>query len=328
MIENQPAPVEPSKDGNDDAEGLSKRGVVWFYIVQCLALGIVAFLLLQTGEYGFSLFCVIPFSVGLTAGAYTKRFRTKKLLKATATVMLVVLVASAALILAGLEGAICIVMAVGLLVLPIFVGMLIGYWIRNVHRTYIALFVVLLNSSFVTFDYVDDNGVEAVATESVTINASKEKIWHVLTHGVQFHPNTNMFFEAGVNYPTSMTLQYTSPSTCFLVCTLSAGNASLEIQRIDSLKSIRFSVPQGVQSMTELSVYDSIDAAHLKGYFNPRYGEFRIEEINAEQCRLVATTSYAYKITPAFYWEWWSDYLVNTMHRHVINDIKVLAEEK
>jgi hypothetical protein len=192
---------------------------------------------------------------------------------------------------------------------------------------YLAVFVVMINASFITFDRYDESQVISITSEEVVIEATKEDVWYVLTHGVQFKPNSNFFFESGVNYPTSMQLQYKDQNNCFLVCTLSAGNTALKVESLDSLKSIRFSVPDMIIPMQELSIYDSIDAPHLQGYFKPVYGEFKIESISDNECRLVATTSYSYKITPVFYWKWWSDYLVNTMHRHVLNDIKLLAEE-
>lgn len=327
MFEDQPAPHEPLLDSKPSDERLTRKGVIWFYVVQCLVLVLIFIFKLVTGDYGFALFCALPFSVGLTVGAYTIRFKTKRLLRGTLITLLVVGGLSVLLIATGLDGAICVILALGVIVLPALLGMAIGYWIRKAHRVYLVLFVVFLNSSFITYDYVDETQIESTATEVVTINAPKEKIWQVLTNGVRFHPNTNMFFKAGVSYPTSMKLSYTTSSNCYLVCTLNNGSASLEVEKIDSLKSIRFSIPEGTQSMKELSPYDSIHAAHLEGYFKASYGEFRIEEISPSECHLIASTSYNYKITPAFYWEWWTDYLVNTMHRHVLNDIKTLAEE-
>jgi hypothetical protein len=324
MNSDQPVPgstPDPAK------ERLSRKGLIWFYVIQWIALAIVAIALLDIGAYGWTLFCIIPFSIGLTAGTFTKRYRSLKLIRVTLLVMLCVLGLSAILLIGRAEGVICILMALGIIALPTFIGMVIGMWIRRIHVIYLAAFVVMINASFITYDHYDESQVISIASEEVVITASKEDIWYVLTHGVQFKPNSNFFFESGVNYPTSMKLQYKDQDNCFLVCTLSTGNTELKVETLDSLKSIRFSVPDEVIPMQELSVYDSIDAPHLRGYFKPAYGEFKIEPIDERQCRLIATTSYSYKITPAFYWKWWSDYLVNTMHGHVLNDIKLLAEE-
>jgi hypothetical protein len=307
-------------------EQLSRKGLIWFYVIQWIALIIVALALLDSGTYGWTLFGIIPFSIGLTAGTFTKRYRSGKLIRVTLLVILCILGLSAILLLGRAEGIICILMALGVIALPTFIGMAVGMWIRKIHVIYLAVFVVMINASFITFDRYDESQVISITSEEVVIEATKEDVWYVLTHGVQFKPNSNFFFESGVNYPTSMQLQYKDQNNCFLVCTLSAGNTALKVESLDSLKSIRFSVPDMIIPMQELSIYDSIDAPHLQGYFKPVYGEFKIESISDNECRLVATTSYSYKITPVFYWKWWSDYLVNTMHRHVLNDIKLLAE--
>jgi hypothetical protein len=323
MNPDQPAPGSP----DPAKEKLSRQGLIWFYVIQWLALIIVALALLDSGTYGWTLFGIIPFSIGLTAGTFTRRYKSRKLIRITLIVILAILALSAILLIGRAEGIICIIMALGIIVIPTFVGMAVGAWIRRVHVIYLATFVVMINASFITYDRFDQGHVVSIATEELVIAASKEKIWHVLTHGVQFHPNSNFFFESGVNYPTSMQLQYKDHNTCFLVCALSTGNTSLKVEELDSLVRIRFSVPDEIIPMQELTIYDSIDAPHLQGYFKPAYGEFRIEPIDDRTCRLIATTSYSYKITPEFYWKWWSDYLVNTMHRHVLNDIKLLAED-
>jgi hypothetical protein len=87
-------------------------------------------------------------------------------------------------------------------------------------------------------------------------------------------------------------------------------------------------MPANVVPMKEFSMYDSVHAEHLKGYFQPQYGEFRIIPVNSHQCILTAETSYSYKITPVFYWRWWSDYLVDAMHQHVLGNIKALSEKE
>lgn len=324
MYPDQPVPgsaPDPSK------EKLSRKGLVTFFVVQWIGLVIVAIALLDIGAYGWTLFGIIPFSIGVTAGAFTRLYRTRKLLRATVIILLSIAGVSLIMIVSGGEGAICILMALGIIAGPALIGGFIGYLIRKIHRIYVAVFIVMLNGSFVMYDVHDESKVVSTTSESIFIFSSRETIWHVLTHGVQFKPNNNFFFESGVNYPTSMQLQYTDQKKCYLLCTLSTGTTALKVERLDSLKSIRFSVPDNIIPMQELSIYDSIDAPHLQGYFKPAYGEFRIESVDANHCKLIATTSYSYKITPAFYWKWWSDYLVNTMHSHVLNDVKLLAEE-
>jgi hypothetical protein len=292
-----------------------------------VAVLIVSFLiLLNLGTYGWTLFLTIPFSIGLTCGYYSRTLRSNKFLKTTFFLLLGLAIFSGLLVATGTEGAICILMAEGLLMLPAFLGMVSGYFIRNLYLSTVIIFIVVLNTSFTFYDVTDSTSVESLAVEMVIINATKEKIWKALTQPVSFSSNKNLFFEAGVTYPTSMQLNYDEKGKCFLSCQLNNGIAALAVDKLDSLRRIRFRIPNEIQTMKELTFYDSLEAPHLKGYFEASYGEFEIEPLSKDQCRLIARTQYRSRITPAFYWQLWSDYLVNTMHRHVLNDIKQLAE--
>ena len=307
-------------------KSIAQKQFRWFFVIQGALLIVFFLVLLNIGNYGWTLFCIIPFSLGITCGYYTKTFRSRAFLKGTLIVLIVLAVISGLLITAGMEGAICILMAEGLIALPAFLGMVVGYFIRNLYQTYSFGLILLLNTSFLAYDAVDTNIVQSTAVKTITINASREKVWNVLTQPVNFSLHKNMFFKAGVSYPTSMQLDYDEKGKCFLACNLNNGFAALEIAQLDSLERMRFLIPQEVQTMKEFTFYNSLDAPHLKGYFNPSYGEFVLQALSDTQCTLTARTSYSYKITPVFYWRWWSDYLVNTMHEHVLEDIQVLAE--
>ncbi len=321
--------METSTENNQQQpsnEKLSKKGLLIFCFIQCVLLVIYAMDLLTSGSYGWTLFTVIPFSIGLTVGVFTNTFQSKSLLKGFSVVMLVVLVFSLLLLVCGFEGAICILMALGMICLPAALGLLVGYRIRNIHKTFMLVFIVVLNSSATVYDKVDTSKVSSTAVESLIINASKERVWEVLTHPVDFSLNDNFFFKAGVSYPKSMKIEYDKEQHCFLCCNFNNGFTRLKIDRIDSLKSIHFSFQEPIAPMKELTFYSSIDAPHLnEGYFMPSYGEFAIEPINSNQCKIIATTAYSYKITPVFYWKLWADYLVNKMHSSVLKDIKKIA---
>jgi hypothetical protein len=220
---------------------------------------------------------------------------------------------------------ICIMMALGLIGLPALAGIVIGYYVRKIHLLYSLVFIVIFNSSFYVYDVVDTSKIISNTSTSVIINANKEKVWQVLTHPVTFEKSNHLMFKAGISYPLSMQIDRRS-NDCFLQCKLNNGLYNLKLIQIDTLQRIRFQLPENVVPMKELSIYKTIDAPHLQGYFKPVYGEFVIHAVNPNQCRLEANTLYSYKITPVFYWRWWSDYIVNHMHEQVLNNIKVQSE--
>ncbi len=326
-MEQQQPELQPEGENSISAEKISKKGMQLFFIIQAVVLVLAIFSLIAMGGYGWTLFCIIPFSLGITTGVYTRTYRSKKILRGVFIVLLLLCGLCGILLLSGVEGAICILMAAGLIMLPSLLGMAVGYLIRNAHKIVGLVLIVLLNSSAYIYDKTDTDRIESTTSAAVLINASTQKVWEVLTHPVAYTQHKNIFFKAGVSYPTAMSVS-TREGQCFLACRLNNGLIDLPITQMDSLKLLRFSLPAHVMPMKELSVYDSVHAEHLEGYFKPVYGEFSITPTGQSQCRLQAETRYTYKITPVFYWRWWSDYLINTMHLHVLTDIKATAEKK
>ncbi len=312
-----------------DQEKLSRKGHHLFLFIQVIGLIICVPAFLYIGDYGWTLFTVIPASIGLTIGTYTKGFQNGSFLRGFGITLSIIFVLSTLLLVCGFEGAICILMALGLIAIPALLGMCVGYFIRKAHRIGILVFIFILNSSSYVYDRNDESKIISTASESIVINTSREKVWNVLTHPVYFSLNTNLFFKAGVSFPLSMKIEKNDLKECFLCCNFNNGYTKLKIERFDTLKSIRFSFTDHVIPMKELTFYQSIDAPHLnEGYFIPAYGEFELESISSNQCRIIARTAYSYKITPAFYWRWWADYLVNRMHQNVLNDLKKISEKE
>nr|MCU0383877.1 hypothetical protein [Cyclobacteriaceae bacterium] len=137
---------------NKSNENVSAKGLKVFLIVQIFILFLTTVILLQGGYYSWSLFVAIPFSIGLTVGYYTRIAKSLSWIKLSFKVVLVIVIICFALLALGLEGAICILMAIGLIVIPALLGLLFGFLIRKIYLINFFLLVVLLNSGFITYD--------------------------------------------------------------------------------------------------------------------------------------------------------------------------------
>jgi hypothetical protein len=69
-----------------------------------------------------------------------------------------------------------------------------------------------------------------------------------------------------------------------------------------------------------------MDTPHLHGYFKSQRGEFRSVPMSGERTLLTGMTWYAKRVAPAEYWNLWSDYIIHSIHRRVLNHIKVKVE--
>jgi hypothetical protein len=309
---------------------ISKKGWLWFTVILTILGGTAAAIsLLNAGSYGVTLFCAIPFTVGFVIGFLyaptRKAIAWKTMLYALGIICLLGLLIMAL----GSEGGICFLMAAGLLFLPALLGVSFGHFLGNSHlkteKIYILFVFIMVNPSALTYDILDHSQVAATSATEVIINASDSTIWHKLTQKVEFNKSNNFFLKSGISYPLDMELQKVD-NQCFLKCNTTNGFANLRVDSLIQNKKMVFKPMQEVPPMRETALWGEIDAPHLHGYFKNEYGLFEIVPLEAGKCRLIAQTHYTYRITPVWYWSWWSDYLVNQMHKNVLNKIKEAAE--
>jgi hypothetical protein len=309
---------------------ISARGWMWFKIILTFLIGLLTVMLLLTkGEYGLTLFLAIPFTLGFGLSFIAAPQKESNWLSALAKGFVGLLIAGALLMLVRFEGAICFFMAAGLLILPTLLGVFFGRMLGEAHlktnKMYVFALFIMLNPSALTYDLLDNSQVEATSTAEVIINAADTTIWNKLTQKVEFNKSNNFFLKAGVSYPLDMELQKVD-NQCFLKCNTTNGFANLRVDSLIQNKKMVFKPLEDVPPMRETAFWGEIDAPHLHGYFKNEYGLFEIVPLEAGKCRLIAQTHYTYRITPVWYWSWWSDYLVNQMHKNVLNKIKEAAE--
>ena len=183
----------------------------------------------------------------------------------------------------------------------------------------------IINPSTLTYDVYDTTKIESVAQTSVQINVPPSVVWQNLTQKVSFNKSHNFFLKSGVSYPLDMEILQ-KDSINYLSCHTNNGLTLFKIDSLNAPYKLQFSATHEILPMQELTLYHDLDAAHLHGYFESDYGVFEVQALNDNQCLLIAKTQYSYTITPAFYWKWWSDYLLNAMHDNVLIKVKELSE--
>jgi hypothetical protein len=286
--------------------------------------------ILKAGEYGFTLFMSIPFIftfiVSFIEGPNSNG---AKLWYFFASVFLIS-VLSGILVLLGAEGMICVLMAAGLVALPAIIGGFLGLFLSKTfqeRKLSVLLMIFVINPGAFMYDVYDTTKIESIAQISTIVNAPVSEVWQILTQKVVFNKSANFFLKSGVSYPLDMEI-IKKDSAKYLSCNTNNGKTLFKIDSLIQNQKLQFSAVQEILPMRELTMYHDLEAAHLHGYFESDYGTFEIQSINENQCLLIAKTQYKYAITPAFYWKWWSDYLLNTMHENVLNKVKEIAEQK
>ena len=279
------------------------------------------------GEYGYGLFVLLPTTVGFLFALILSRdtYRSMKTLaKQTA---LLGLVFCFCFIFLGVEGLMCIVMALPV-VIPL---MLLGAWIafmvqKKVWLKAIApMFFLFANPVALFYDTnIQEFETRTVVTQR-TIHASDTKIWNTMMQPFEFGKADYLFLKRGVSYPTEIKVQQIAGQN-YLVCQYSNGHTNARIDSMKENQLLHFSIDTGIVSMKETSIYPNIEPKHIRSKLAVNYGEFRLTKINDSTTVLTATTEYCYKVGPKEYWSIWSDYLFNKMHEHVLERIAAKTE--
>lgn len=302
---------------------------IWVLIL-CTAILATALTALQikfTGEYGFLLFLFTPLLIGvLPILLYDKDEPLKK--REVITIGLVTLsLFSISLVLLGIEGLICIAMAVPIGVSLTIIGSLIAFLIRSKQKKENGLKLSML--FFLTiplFAYMDVKSpltLSSVKT-SIIIEANIKQVWEsVVTFPKLKEPN-DYLFKAGVSYPIEATIDGKGKGA-IRYCKFNTGDFIEPITTWNEPNELSFDVQQQPLPMKELSFYD-IDAPHLHDYFLSKKGQFKLTKISENKTLLEGTTWYTHNIRPEFYWKIWSNYIIHKIHLRVLEHIKTNAE--
>jgi hypothetical protein len=289
--------------------------------------------LIYKGEYGITLFFTLPTNIGFFIG-YGQRYSSetgekfRKIIKDLLSIMLIVAVLSGLLILMGLEGAICILIAYPYLIIPMYLAYIAGIYIAKkdkINTLNSIVIVLLLNPATYIYDTYQKPIQDQIKTELI-VNESKESIWNKLTTKLEFKKTPNLLFRKGVSYPKSINYKDQDGHKSYS-CYTNNDTITLTIKEFVHFEKIMFQLKNQTVPMKELSPYNSIDAKHLHNYFKVNYGLIELHTISKNKTKIIAKTSYSYKIAPKWYWQLWSNYIIDEMHKQVLESIKENLDE-
>ncbi|MGQ2800725.1 hypothetical protein ACT54M_09850 [Leptospira santarosai] len=292
----------------------------------------VPFLALN-GQYGSLLFVAFPLSTGLLIVTFVFLISAKdskwKLLYVGITTLLVIVFSVFMFLLYGKEGLICVLMALPLIIVLLFIGGLIGSFIyHKIWSKYLIILTVLFfNVSSYVYDRNDQNFEKREVQTSIEIDASKREVWERIVSPFEFGEAENFFLRNGVSYPVSMKIEESNGSR-FLYCDYTNGTTIAKVDVFVDLEKLGFSFQEPQVTMRETSFYGEVEPKHIRGRVWAEFGEFRLEAVTEHRTKVIARTKYVNNLGPKFYWELWEDYLMDEMHRHVLVKIKNRIERR
>ena len=302
------------------------------HMLQGLILGIaiIVFAVLLSavtfGAYGWGLFVLTPFTVGVTT-AYTVNRRVDVGLAETFRLVLAAAgLGSLALVLFALEGIMCILMAAPLGALAAMVGAGIGYSLARVghSRGKPLLCVALLPAAF-ALEAAIPPALAFTTAQSIEIAAPPSAVWRALTSDAPIAASPGLVGRAGLAYPTGARIA-TAGVGGERIGLFSTGAARERITQWAPGRRLAFAVVDQPPAREEMSPWRRVHAPHVEGYFETGETRFHLEPGAAGGTRLTIRASHLLRIDPVPYWEPLARWAVARNTGRVLADIKVKAE--
>jgi hypothetical protein len=283
-----------------------------------------------TGTYGTGIFLVSPMLCGFIAGAISNWNKARPTATTWLSSLVQFLVSCFALLVFGIEGVVCIVMA-SPLIYPMFaLGTFLGQIAMNLKRGSRRLFVSAL--PVIVGMGVAANAMDpyaATKTESTTyiVNATPDKIWPLLFDLHDLPEPDQWIFRTGIAFTigTHASGQVVGASR---ECILSTGTMNETITALDVNRYMRFDVHNTPPSIKESNPFHDIHPRHETGSFKVHWGEFKLEPLPGGRTKFTGTSTYSYNIFPAWYWGLITDTVAEQIHVRMMGEIKRRVEPK
>ena len=283
------------------------------------------------GNYGWGLFVGIPFFLGLSSVLIYGFHEPRSFGRCLGVAVLSVALVGIALFAIAVEGIICLAMALPLAgVLALFGGMM-GWALQQrrqyaAHSFHIASLSILLMPGFILLEQYSAEAPALYAVRTaVVINAQPELVWSHVVSFAELPPPTEKMFKTGIAYPIRAEIDGQGPGAV-RHCVFSTGAFVEPITVWDEPRLLQFDVTSQPAAMEEMSLYSDLRPPHLEHYLISKKGQFQLTALADGTTRLEGTTWYQNRFWPAFYWHFWSDYIIHGIHYRVLTHIKTLAE--
>ncbi|MFN0242270.1 MAG: DUF805 domain-containing protein [Planctomycetota bacterium] len=283
------------------------------------------------GDYGWGLFVGIPFLLGTCSAVLLGFHRPRSMGECLG-------VAAASIVLLGgllfgflIEGAVCLAMAFPLGIALALLGGVLGFFLQRGPRPR-GDAVRVLSLSIVFLPTII--GLESAApaepqlwkvTTCVTIDAPPEIVWQNVVAFTELPPPREWVFRLGIAYPLRAEIDGHGAGAVRR-CVFSTGAFVEPIEVWDEPRILRFGVTEHPPAMRETMWLDAEDPPHVNDFLQSKRGQFELVESDGRTV-LLGTTWYTHRIWPAAYWKPWSDWILHTIHRRVLEHIRQRSED-
>ncbi|MEN1681584.1 MAG: DUF805 domain-containing protein [Planctomycetota bacterium] len=315
----------------DDAPGLvAALGGLAVGVVYCVAMVLLS--VYGFDSYGAALFFGAPVVTGAASGYLYNRGAERSIAATLGHASAVVACCCGAFLIVGLEGGICIIMAMPILGPLALFGALIGRAIAGAaelqraerdDRGMLGCLIVLPVLAGV--EPMIFEPLPLMAETTIEINAPRDEVWRAVVAFPEIESRPAWYFRWGIASPIRARIDGHGVGAV-RYCEFTTGAFVEPITVWDEPTRLAFDVTDQPDPMFEMTPYRHLHPPHLQKSFLSDRGEFELIELPGGGTRLVGRTWYTLDIAPHGYWRHWSDALVHRIHLRVLEHIKVVAE--
>lgn len=284
-------------------------------------------------QYGWGLFVGTPFVQGFMAAVLYGAHRPRKLADTLGVAMLATVLVGLGFLLAAFEGLICLVMAAPLALALSLTGAVLGHAVQASRWRLLPprlgglapglALPLMLGTDVCRPEPAPLFGV----TTTVQVSAAPATVWRHVVEFAELPPPTEALFRLGIAYPVRARIDGRGVGAVRR-CEFSTGPFVEPITVWEEARRLAFEVTENPAPLEEWTPYRRVDPPHLDGFLVSQRGQFLLEPTADGGTRLRGTTWYQHHLWPAVYWRVWSDFIIHTIHRRVLNHVKALAERE
>ena len=293
-----------------------------------LTLLAVALSTLAFRSYGYGVFVLAPFVIGVAAAWIANRHSDIGAGLTAQVVTAATGLGAVGLVLAALEGVICIVLASPLGIGMALIGGLLGRAIalsrqRSARQGPLPGLIVLPIAF--ALEVVLPPATDFATRQAIDVAAPPEIVWDSIVNMERIGEPSALPFRLGVAYPLGGEIVGEG------VGAVRRGEFStgIAIERVTEWipnRKLAFVVVEDVPSMREVSPYESLHTPHLIGYFETRETSFELLENSDGGTQIVEHTKHLLKLDPVLYWLPLARWIVHENNMRVLDHIKRQAE--
>jgi hypothetical protein len=229
-------------------------------------------------------------------------------------------------LLLGVEGLICVAMALPLVVPLAIIGSLLAYGAAHLGKPKQPVALGLLLPVSLFFDVNSRPPVYSVTT-GIVVNAAPERVWKHVVAFPDIAAQPDWMLRTGLAYPIRTRIEGSGAGAA-RNCDLSTGTVQEQVTVWDEPHLLRFAVTATPPAMREMGLYGPIYPKHLDGYYISKQGQFVLTPLAGGRTLVVGTSWYQHGLWPAEYWRRWTDAVVHHIHGRVLEHIRALSENE